>query len=107
MHKMNEDFEMLKVNETSLETYVKLDHFKAQQYVSDAKLSNARIRWAGPDTYTVNDKAEQLAHHFSDPSRLPHYDQEGGYWDLSTKFSLEDNESEEQKNKAFVHPFMA
>lgn len=85
---------------------MKLDHFKAQQYLGDAELSRARIRWAGPDDYTVNDKAQHMKHHFSDPSRLPQYDVEGGYWDLSTKFTLEDNESQEQKQKTYVHPFM-
>ena len=93
MAKLRAEFEEMRVDEENLETYVKLDHFKADQYINDAKLSQSRIRWAGPDTYTVNDKAAKLKHLFSDPSRLPHYDQEGGYWDLSTKFSLEDNES--------------
>jgi hypothetical protein len=54
-----------------LQTYVKLDHFRSKQYESDAKLSNARIRWCPPDTYTVNDKAKTLKDYFDDPERLP------------------------------------
>lgn len=82
-----------------------MDHFRANQHSDD--LSKARIRWCGPDTYTVNDKAQSLKTFFTDPSRVPQYDQEGGYWDLSKKFTLEDNESQEQKQKCYVHPFMS
>lgn len=106
MIKLTEKFEEMRKNAESLETYVKLDHFKAKQYEGDLKLNNARIRWCGPDTYTVNDRAEALRPVFSDPSRMPHYDQEGGYWDLSKKFDIEQNESKEQKEKSYVHPFM-
>ena len=54
---MVEDYEQMLKESEDLDTYMKLDHFKAKQYVQDATLSNSRIRWAGPDTYTVNDKA--------------------------------------------------
>ena len=70
---MEEYVKVLKQSE-DLDTYMKLDHFNAQQYVKDATLSNARIRWAGPDTYTVNDKAQKLKDLFKDPERLPYYD---------------------------------
>ena len=82
----------MRTKQESLETYVKLDHFRAKQYEDDAKLSKARIRWCGPDTYTVNDRAEALKSFFSDPSRVPHYDQEGGHWDLSKKFKMDEAE---------------
>jgi hypothetical protein len=107
MQQMLGEYENMLKHSEDLNTYVKLDHFNAKQYVEDAQLNNARIRWAGPDTYTVNDKAQALRHNFKDASRLPYYDQAGGYWDLSTQFSLEDNESSEQKQKQYVHPFMS
>jgi hypothetical protein len=64
--------------------------------IKEKKFSKERIRWCGPDTYTVNDKAKSLSNLFNDPNRVPYYDTLGGYWDLSTKFSINDNESKEQ-----------
>ena len=53
--RLNEEFEEQRLQHDALETYVKLDHFRAHQHAEDLK--HKRIRWAGPDTYTVNDKA--------------------------------------------------
>jgi len=89
MRELMHDFEELRKKEESLHTYVKCEHFRAKQYEEDANLRNARVRWCAPDTYTINDKAGALRSLFSDPSRMPRYDQAGGYWDLSKKFDIE------------------
>lgn len=97
--KYNQDFEEFRLNEESLETYVKLDHFREKTYLKDATsreghLGKARIRWNGPDTYTVNDKVKAMKHLFSDPDRLPTYDQEAGHWEFSEAFKLEQAEDD-------------
>lgn len=69
---LSQQFEEQRLHHDALETYVKLDHFNAHQHAED--LRHKRIRWAGPDTYTVNDKAKTLKSLFSDPERVPYYD---------------------------------
>ena len=60
MHNKVREFEELRQNEEDLDTYMKLDHFNAKQHeddIKDKRFSKSRIRWEGPDSYTVNDKA--------------------------------------------------
>jgi len=102
----------MKIGEEDLMQYTKLDHFNAKQHLNDVQLSKSRHHWCGPDTYTANDKADKnLKYLFSDPSRLPEYDQKVGGWHLSQKFAVEFNEEETREDseasKHTGNPFMA
>lgn len=84
---------------------MKLDHFKSKEHVDGIKekrFSKSRIRWEGPDSYTVNKKAKKLKYMFKDPSNIPHYDPEAGAWDLGDNFEL----APAEQKKDFQHPFM-
>lgn len=55
---------------------------------------------------------EKYGHLFEDPSRLPHYDEKGDYWELSRKFNVEENDDVDfyagrvDENGKLRHPFL-
>ena len=67
----------MQADKEDLDTFIKLDYFKSKTHMDgmkDKRLNKSRIRWCGPDTFTVNNKAEKYRNLFDDPSRLPYYD---------------------------------
>ena len=68
----------------------------------EQNLGNARINWTS--SVSINEKTNQYKELFDDPSRLPYYDEKGGYWVLSNKFNVEENDS---SHLNLHHPFLA
>ncbi len=75
-------------------------NLEKQQY--DAKLASYHY-----DPGSVNDQISKLQEAFNDPERMPQYDAKGHYWQLSSQFSVEDNEAVTiRKDGVYQHPFL-
>lgn len=82
-----------------LNSYLQKDNFIASEFEKNLErnLREARIGWTGGSAageISINDKLRGLSHLFEDPSRMPYYDEKLGQWQLSQKFSLEEETGE-------------
>ena len=86
-----------------LNDYLFKDKFIASEYEKnlDANIKNARMTWT--DNVSVNEKIKKYENLFDDPSRLPYFDEKVKQWQLSSKFTVEDND---KPDEVYSHPFL-
>jgi len=93
MNNADKDFEETKDGMLEIGGYTHKDKFISSTYQKglETNLVNARIAWT-TDESSINERIKKYQHLFEDPSRLPYYDEKGKYWNLSSKFNVEEND---------------
>lgn len=76
-----------------LNDYKLRDRFNADEFEKNIErgLRDQRIAWTS-DAHSVNERISEYKRLFDDPSRLPYFDEKAKIWNLSSKFTVEDND---------------